>query len=47
MVAGFQGQEIGVAEAVDMVAQIKTHVNAGGTLSARSPLVALCVLLTS
>ena len=30
MVAGFQGQEIGVAEAVDMVAQIKTHVNAGG-----------------
>ena len=30
MVAGFQGQEIGVAEATDMVAQIKTHVNAGG-----------------
>ena len=30
MVAGFQGQEIGVAEAVDMVAEIKTAVNAAG-----------------
>ena len=27
MVAGFMGQQIGVAEGVDMVAQIKSHVN--------------------
>ena len=30
MVAGFMGQEIGVAEAVDMVGQIKSAVNAAG-----------------
>ena len=33
MVGGFIGQQIGVAEAVDMVAQIKSHVNAAGTVN--------------
>ena len=35
MVAGFMGQEIGVAEAVDMVAQVKTHVNGSGNTNRR------------
>ena len=33
MVGGFIGQQIGVAEAVDMVAQVKTHVNQPGTVN--------------
>ena len=36
MVGGFMGQEIGVAEAVDMVAQIKAAVNAAGFTNRRS-----------